>query len=269
VPVRAVVRDTAKHADWERRGAETAMADFGDRTALAEALRGSDGAFVLLPTIPTAGDVEHRRLADSIASAVHDSGVPAVVLLSSIGADMAEGNGPIRWLHHLETRLAETGVLLSAIRSCHFQEKAETVLGAALGAGVYPVFGETADVPTPMIATRDIGEFVAETLLAPPPAGEVIDLEGPEYTERELADRLAVLLGRRLEVVTIPRQGWIDSMLGAGLPAPLAHELAELYDAEQQGLLQPRGDRRHAGTTQIDETLRRIVTAATSGTPMT
>ena len=262
-PVLATVRDLAKRADWERRGAQTAMADFADRRALAEAFRGSDGAFVMLPTIPTAGDAEHRRLADSIASAVHDSGVPHVVLLSSIGADVAEGNGPIRWLHHIEVRLAETGVPLSAIRSCHFQEKVETVLGAALGAGIYPVFGQTADVPIPMIATRDIGTVAAETLLAPPSSGEVVDLDGPAYTEREVADRLAVLLGRPLEVVTIPREEWIDAMLGAGLPAPLAHELAALYDAEQRGLLQPRGDRRYAGTTQLDETLRRIVTAAT------
>ena len=266
VPVRAVVRDAAKGEPWARRGAATAIADFTDRAAMAEALRGSEGAFVLLPTIPTVDDAGHRRLAESIAAAVDDSGVRHVVLLSSIGADLTEGTGPIRWLHQLEARLRQTDVLVSAIRSCHFQEKVETVLGAALHAGIYPVFGESADVPTPMIATRDVGKFAAEALLAPPSTSQVIDLAGPEYTEREVADRLAAVIGRPLQVVTIPRAGWIDAMLDAGLPAPFAHELAALYDAEQRGVLHLRGDRLQTGTVPIDDTLRRVVEAAASQT---
>nr|BFE86758.1 hypothetical protein GCM10020093_093590 [Planobispora longispora] len=169
-PVRAVVRDAARGGAWTEAGAEVVVADLGDRAALAEAFRGCRAAFVLLPTDPALADPDagHRRLADSIAGAVLDSGVPYVVMLSSIGAELPEGTGPIRWLHHLENRLRETGVLLTAIRSAHFQEKVETLLGAALGAGVYPVFGDSADTPIPMIATRDIGGVVAEALLTPP-----------------------------------------------------------------------------------------------------
>lgn len=264
VPVRAVVRDPAQREEFSRQGAVTAVADLGDRVALSQALHGSDGAFVLLPTSPTGGDAEHRRLADSIAGAVGDSGIRHVVMLSSIGADLSDGTGPIRWLHHLESRLGETGAVLSAIRSWHFQEKVETILPAVLGEGVYPVFGDSADVPTQMIATHDIGRAVAETLLAPPSASQVIDLEGPVYTERDVATRLEAILGRALQVVTIPRPGWVGAMLDAGLPEPFAHELAALYDAEQNDLFHARGDRRYTCTTGIDETLRHVVEAATS-----
>ena len=261
-PVRVVVRDPSKREAWEQQGAQTWIADFNDRAALAGALRGSDGAFILLPTIPTASDTEHRQLADSIAGAVADSGIPHVVLLSSIGAELADGTGPVRWLHHIEARLRQTDVVLSTIRSCHFQEKVETVLGAVLGAGVYPVFGETADVPTPMVATRDIGQVAVEMLLAPPSTSQVIDLLGPEYTERDVADRLAATLGKPLQVVTIPRSGWIDAMRDAGLPESFAHELAALYDAEQHGLFHLRGHRQQTCTTPIDEALRHIVATA-------
>jgi uncharacterized protein YbjT (DUF2867 family) len=188
-------------------------------------------------------------------------------MLSSIGADLAEGTGPIRWLHHLENRLRQTTVLLTAIRPTHFQEKVETVLPAAIGEGIYPVFGETADVPTPMIATRDIGTFIAGTLLAPPSASEIVDLLGPEYTEREVASELAAALGTPLDVVTIPRSGWVDAMVAAGLPGPFAHELAALYEAEQRGLFRPRGDRTHTGTTRIDDTLRHVVATITGRAP--
>lgn len=217
-----------------------------------------------MPTIPTAADADadHRRLADAIAGAVGDSGVPHAVLLSSIGADLAEGTGPIRWLHHLENRLRETGVPLSAIRSCHFQEKVETVLGAALGPGVYPVFGDSADVAIAMAATRDVGTVAARSLLAPRPAGEVVDLNGPLYTERQVADELAAVLGKPLHVVTIPPTGWVDTMIDAGVPPSFAEELAGLYDAEQRGILTPRGDRQHDCAIPIGEILRDLARAA-------
>jgi uncharacterized protein YbjT (DUF2867 family) len=268
-PVRAVARDADRAGESIGRDVEVAVADFTDRTALAAALTGCRGAFVMLPTVATFTDTDHRRMADSIASAVADSGVEHVVMLSSIGADLADGNGPVRWLHHLENRLRETGALLTAIRSPHFQEKVEDVLEAATGAGVYPVFGDSADVPVPMAATRDVGAAAARALASPPPAGEVVDLEAPSYTERQVAEKLGELLGTALDVVTVPRAGWLDAMAGAGVPPLLAAELVGLYDADNRGLLRPRGDRRYRCTTGLDETLRHVVHTAKAGSPAT
>ncbi|WP_157248320.1 NAD(P)H-binding protein [Nonomuraea typhae] len=260
--VRAVVRDEAKGGAWSRAGAELAVADFGDRAALAGAFRGARAAFVMLPTDPALADADadHRRLADSIAGAVLDSGVPHVVMLSSIGAELAEGTGPIRWLHHMENRLRETGVTLTAIRPPHFQEKVEAVLGAARELGVYPVFADSADVPIPMVATRDVGAVVAEALSAP--AEEVIGLDGHHYTERQVAEELGAVLGRTLEVVTVPQPEWAGLMVREGVPPQLAEELAGLYDAERRGILQPSGDRRVTCPTELGETLRHLVKAA-------
>lgn len=262
--VRAVVRDPARGREWAERGAAVAVADFHDHAALATALDGCHGAFVMLPTISTASDAEHRRLAESIATAVAHSGARHVVALSSVGADLADGTGPIRWLHHLERRLSSTGAVLSALRSPHFQEKVEVVLPAATTAGTYPVFGDSADIPTPMVATRDIGVAAAELLLSAPGASEAIDLEAPAYTERDVAEALGTVLGRPLQVVTIPRAGWLGALADAGVPSPLAAALVELYDAEHQGLLQPRGDRRWPCTTPLLDTLRAVVQATSA-----
>ncbi|WP_156253920.1 NAD(P)H-binding protein [Pseudactinotalea terrae] len=260
-PVRAVVRSAEKGKPWAARGADTAVADLLEPLALADAFRGSDGVFVLLPTLPSASDAEHRRMAESIAAAVAASGAPHVVALSSLGADLAEGTGPIRWLHHLENQLRDSGAVVTALRACHFQEKVETVLDAVLGAGIYPVFGDTAAEPAPMIATHDIGEIAAERLLAPPSSNEVIDLEGPHHSEQDVANLLAELLGRSVPVVTIPREGWVGSMVEAGLPDQLAHELAGLYDADRRGLLQYRSAQRLTGRTTLRTTLRRVLAA--------
>jgi uncharacterized protein YbjT (DUF2867 family) len=262
--VRVVTRDEARQLPWRQRGADAALADFTDPEALARAMKGSDGAFVMLPTVAGAGDQEHRRMADNIAAAVAESEVPHVVMLSSIGADLPEGTGPIRWLHHLESRLAATGTVLTALRPTHFQEKVETILDAVT-AGTYPVFGDSADVPTTMVATRDIGALVAVTLLSPPSASEVVDVEGPAYTEREVAEELESLLGRSISVVTVPRVAWVNAMVEAGLPSPFATELAALYAAEEDGILKPRGDRHYTGQTELRGTLVRVLKARAGG----
>jgi uncharacterized protein YbjT (DUF2867 family) len=255
-PFRPIVRSPGKRAD-------AVVADFADRAALAAAFTGCRGAFVLLPTVADGDDAAHRGMADTITGAVADSGVPHVVMLSSYGADLAEGTGPIRWLHHLENRLRATGAVVTAIRSPHFQEKVADLLGAATGAGVYPVFGESADVPLPMVATRDIGAAVAHALTHPPAAHQVVDLDAPAYTERQVAEEVGDRLGRKLEVITLPRPAWLGALTEAGIPPLLAAELVDLYAAGEQGLLEPRGDRTHPCTTELGSTLDALLTDAT------
>lgn len=260
-PVRVVARDAAKAAPWADRGAEVAVADLGDRAGLGAALAGSDGAFVLLPFDLAASDfhAQARAQVEAIAGAVADSGVPHVVALSSIGAQLADGTGPIVALHHLEEALRGTGTVVSAVRACHFQESVAEVLEPARAEGILPVFADSADEARPMVATRDVGGVIASCLQAPPSANEVIDVEGPDYTDRQIAEVLGRLLGRDLEVVIIPRADWVDALVGAGFPAHLAEVLVGLYEAGARGILTPEGDRIVHGTTPLETTLAGLV----------
>jgi uncharacterized protein YbjT (DUF2867 family) len=243
-PVREISRQTA---------------DLSDTAALTAAFDGCAGAFVLLPTVPPFTAEAHQAIAGSITAAVRASGIPHVVMLSSWGADLPDGTGPIRWLHQLENSLRDTGAVVTAIRSPHFQEKVAETLDAATGAGVYPVLGSSADVPIPMVATADIGAVVAQSLTGPPAASEIVVLESREYTERQVAEELGKQLGKPLDVVTIPRAGWFGAMTDAGLPPQLATELVALNEAAEDGLLQPRGDRTVRCETPISETLTRVL----------
>src|SRR5690625_4721711 len=101
--VRVVVRDPAKADAWSARGAEVAVAHLDDRAALRRAFIGSDGVFAMLPFDLTADDfhAQTRTHVDAITGALADAKVPHVVLLSSLGADLAEGTGPIVGLHWL------------------------------------------------------------------------------------------------------------------------------------------------------------------------
>ncbi len=115
--VKVLVRDAAKGEAWAKRGAEVAQGSLEDQAFLAGALRGATGFFTLLPPNFAAPDFYafQRSTSDAIAAGVEASGVPHVVLLSSVGADLAEGNGPIKGLHYLENALRATGTKLTAL----------------------------------------------------------------------------------------------------------------------------------------------------------
>ena len=264
-PVRVLVRTASAAQKWEARGAQTTIADLEDRAGLTAALTDCEGFFVLLPFDLAAEDfhAHARSLAAAIAGAVTDSGVPHVTMLSSAGADLPEGTGPIVGLHYLENALRDTGSVISAVRSGHFQEKVSDLLDSARHEGVYPVFAETADAPIPMVATSDIGEVVAQTLVTPPSDSEVIDIVGPVYTERQVAAALGSALGRELDVVTLAQQAWTGALVDAGFSQHIAEVLAGLYDADQRGVLVPRGDRTVRATTELEHTIAGLIGATT------
>src|SRR5690349_21763698 len=51
LPVRAVLRDAAKAAEWRSLGCETALAAMNDAAALARAFADAEAVFVLLPPV--------------------------------------------------------------------------------------------------------------------------------------------------------------------------------------------------------------------------
>ncbi len=265
---RVLIRRPATADAWQERGAETRLAALGDRDALGDALEGCSGFFVLLPFDLTVDDLDSYAdtLIAAIAGAVTDQRVPHVVMLSSGGADLVEGTGPITGLHRLERALRETGTTVTALRSGHFQEKVSDVLAVVRDAGIYPVFAASGDVPHSMVATHDLGTVAAQSLLLPPATSEAVDIIGPAYTEREVAAALGDALGRKLDVQPLPESGWVGALLDAGFRPHVAESLAELYRADEQGLLAPRGDRRVQVSTSIETTIAGLLSPTTVST---
>lgn len=260
-PVRVLVRRAETVTQWEAKGAEVAVTDLRDSEKLRTALDGAQAFFAMMPFDLTVADLDAYadEVATSVATAVAASGVPHTVMLSSGGADLAEGTGPIRGLHVMEQQLLGTSTTLTALRSGHFQEKLGDVMDAASNEGVFPVFSRTADEPVPMVATRDVAQVAAEALLAGATTSEAVDIVGPAYTEREVAEALGAELGRDLTVITVPAASWTDALTEAGFDRHIAESLSELYHAYDDGKLDPRGDRSVTVTTPLTETIRRML----------
>src|ERR1700746_1325840 len=101
--VRVVGRDAGRLQRFVRQGAEAFTADMSDAAALTKAFSGARAAYLLLP--PAKSREEQERDSDAIARAVKESGLGYAVHLSSNGAQVAEGAGPVSGLHSSEQKL--------------------------------------------------------------------------------------------------------------------------------------------------------------------
>jgi uncharacterized protein YbjT (DUF2867 family) len=161
--VRVVGRDAGRLQRFVRKGAEAFTGDVSDAVALTKAFRGARAAYLLLPPITSREDQE--RESDAIAKAVTESGLRYALYLSSYGAHVPEGTGPVTGLHSSEQKLnAIDGLNVLHLRAAYFMENNLAAIGMIQGMGI---FGHALlpDLKLPMIATPDVGNYAAKRLL--------------------------------------------------------------------------------------------------------
>jgi uncharacterized protein YbjT (DUF2867 family) len=251
--VRVLGREPGKLAALASRGAEVAVGDAADPAFLARALAGAEGAYTLIPPDVRAPDFRayQDRIGEATAEGLRRSGVKRVVLLSSVGAELPSGTGPIAGLHAQEERLRGLGVDVLLLRPGYFFENLYASVPLIRSQGVNG--GAIApDVKFAMIATRDIGVAAASALLARDFAGvQVRNLLGPRDLSLGEATRI---LGERigkpgLPYVQFPYEAFQGALEQAGLSKDLARLYAEMSRAFNEGLVKPVGGRTPASTT--------------------
>ncbi|MBI2395286.1 MAG: NmrA family NAD(P)-binding protein [Deltaproteobacteria bacterium] len=235
--VRALVRDPQRGERLRALGAELAVGSVLDPVALSKAFAGARGAYLLVP--PDLGTPEPlargRAIVDAWLAALHSSGVEHVVVLSSIGAQHVEGTGPIKMLHLAERALHAQAIPATFVRAAYFVENWGSALGPAENEGILPSFHQP-DVAFSMVATRDIGEMVAEALLDPARRHRVIELAGPsDASPNDVAAILGRILGRDLRTVHVAGDAIVTTLQSFGVSAAVAEQFREMAEALDSG----------------------------------
>ena len=161
--VRVVGRDAGRLQRFVDKGAEAFTANLSDAAALTKAFSHARAAYLLLP--PAKSREDQERDSDAIARAVKESGLGYAVHLSSYGAQVAEGAGPVSGLHSSEQKLnAIDGLNVLHLRAAYFMENNLAAIGMIHHMGI---FGNALlpDLKIPMAATRDVGEYAGQRLL--------------------------------------------------------------------------------------------------------
>jgi uncharacterized protein YbjT (DUF2867 family) len=251
----ALGRSDHKLAELKRAGAEVATGDAADAAFLGRAFRGADAVYTLLPTDRRSPDYagRQREEGEAIAEAIRASRVRYVVALSSLGADLGEGTGLIAGMHEHEARLGrleDTNVFL--LRPASFFENFYDALPVIKHEGVV-ADSVAADVPVPMVATRDIAQVAATALERRDWRGVVVrEFLGPRDLTYAEATRI---IGRRigrpsLRYVELPYADMAATLVEAGLSESFARLYVEMTRAINEGRVGPLVGRTPENTTR-------------------
>lgn len=259
--VRVVVRNAGKAERLQALGAEVFVADLADQPALARAVRGAEGVFLLSPPDIAAKDfiAERKRLTQAQVDTLAAERVPHVVLLSSIGAQLPSGTGPVVSLHHAEQQLRAAGVPSTFVRAGYFLENWGEVAHPVKADGVLPSFIAASRV-VPSVSTRDIGKAAAQALLDGPRGVRAIELSGPrDVTPNDVAAIFSSVLGRSVKVVEAPLDAVVPTFTSFGISENISELYREMYEAIAADRLVPEAGEHQRGATPVEETLRALL----------
>ena len=253
--VRVLGRDASKLERFTSKGAEPFVANSESTDEMARAFDGADAVYLVIPSQGLYGDdvrAYQERVSDAYAAAVHKSGVQFAVTLSSIGAQHAEKTGLIVGLHNMEEKLNRISSLnVLHLRPASFMENLLMSIEGIRMMNALPG-PAPADVPSPMIAARDIGNYAAPRLAARDFSGHSTqELLGPrDVTMRDCAGIIGRAIGKpNLAYVQMPLMLLESALKSMGLPKSSTALVIEMWKGANEGRLHPQEPRSEKNTT--------------------
>jgi uncharacterized protein YbjT (DUF2867 family) len=234
--VRALVRNREKAAHWANQGVEMVDGDWNDSAAIEHALKGVEGAFVMLPAVwaPSPDFKEARGVIANYVEALTRASPPRVVALSSMGANRTSGLGMITALSLLEQGFRDLTLPIAYVRAGGFFENFLYGLHVAQG-GTLPVYYNPTDRKSTMVATNDIGAEVAALLTGPAWLGHRAIELGSMVSADEVATQLGEVLKADVNAFAVPRAGWPAAFEQLGVPKGQTGPAEAMYDAVNSG----------------------------------
>lgn len=229
-----LVRDPQKLDATARHSAEIQEGSLDDAEFVVRATRGAEALLWVTPYHFTLNQPRQwqSHLGECVAAAVQQNEIPYVVNISSNGAHLQEGMGPISGLYAVEQKLNQVAKNVTHLRPGFFMENYFWQLESLRSSGqiFMPITG---DRRLAMIATADIAEVAASLLLDCSWSGQVIrGLHGAaDLGFDEAAKILSQALGKSIAHVQITPDQFEQALLAQGATPDVASQYGELWQA--------------------------------------
>jgi uncharacterized protein YbjT (DUF2867 family) len=220
-------------------GAKAAIGSVDDVAFLTRTFKGADAVYTMVP--PSFGASNWKqyiaRIGENIASAIRASGVKNVVNLSSIGAHMKDGCGPVSGLYAVEQSLNDlSGVNVRHLRPGFFFTNFLSSIGMIHDKGIIGGnYGENAN----MILSHpsDIAEAASKELLDLSFKGKSVRyIASDEKSTNQVASILGKAIGKSdLSWVNFSDKDTLSGMIQMGLPEEVARNYTEMGSAMRSG----------------------------------
>lgn len=229
-----------KKAEIGELGAIAAIGSVQDVDFLTNAFKGADVVYTMVPQQHDSDDYKAfiRKIAQNLADAVKASGVTKVVNLSSIGADVPSGTGPITGMHDAEGILNQLdGVIIKHLRPASFYYNYYANIGMIKHGGIiganYP-----ADTRLVLVHPKDIADAVFEEITSPFNSSSIRYVASDEKTAGEVAAIVGAAIGKpELPWVEFTDEQSIGGMQQGGLSEDVAKNLTEMGNAAKSGIM--------------------------------
>ncbi len=241
--VTVVSSNPDKKSAIEELGATAAIGSVADEAFLQTTFQGADAVYLMVPSDFSIADYPsyQRTVADVYVKVLAASSVTHVVLLSSIGADLRHGAGPIDGIAYLEEKLETLPQLnVKVLRPSYFFYNLFSQIDLIRNAGIAGNnFGDT-DEKLVLTHTDDIAAVATQQLL---------DLSFTGYSFQYIASderhptEIAEILGKAVGKESTPWVPFSDEdskqgMISAGLPEGFADLYVQMGKAIREGKLQ-------------------------------
>lgn len=249
--VRCLARHFPNKEDFE--GAELIEGDANSVATVTDCMRHCTAAFTMIPPDMKTHEMRftQNKLGEVIGEAIEESGVRKVVNLSSYGADLEFGTGPILALHDQELRLNQLDADIVHLRPVSFMENLLAGIPAMVSMNRF--YGiPSGETPVDMISTRDIAARAAFLLINPSFRGHTVEhlLGERTLTYNEVIRALGEAVEKPdMEYVQVPEQEIHNYLIGAGISEDVARNLIELDKAIANGTLRATVQRDKLNTT--------------------
>jgi uncharacterized protein YbjT (DUF2867 family) len=239
--VSVITRSTDNAQAIAAVGAKPLVGTIEDSAFLSEAFSGADAVFTMVPPIWHTEDLRtsQNKIGRSYTNAIRLSGIRNVVNLSSVGAHVGNGCGPIDGLADFERMLNEVeGLNVLHVRPAYFYLNLLNQIPLIKQAGImganYGVPGEK----MALVHVGDIAKVAADALRHLNFKGSAIRyVVGDKKTAAELADIIGQAIGKQLNWVVFSDEEQKNSFLQAGLPKAIAGAYTQMGAAIRQGIV--------------------------------
>lgn len=235
-PVKMISRSADRVAATVAKGAVAAIGDLSDADFLTAAFAGATAVYLMIPPKWEVHDwrAYQREQTNIYVQALQTAKVPKVVLLSSQGAHLLEGAGPVSGIGELEQALRQVeGLDVLALRPGYFMENFFASVNMIKHGGIN---GSTLspDTPVTMVHTSDIAEVATQRLLDLDFSGHSHAFIGGagDYTMQEATRLIGQAIGKpELPYIQFSPADAKAGMLQAGLSETIADGYVELERA--------------------------------------
>lgn len=239
--VTVVTSSVDRVPEIEKLGAKAMVGQVQDASFVTAAFKNADVVYTMIPPIWQTQDWKASQLevAQNYADSIRTNAVKFVVNLSSIGAHVGKGVGPVDALHDFEKMLNSIpGLAVKHLRPSFFFYNFMAQIGLIKQAGIMGAnYGDGEKVF--LVHPKDIASAALEELLNLKFTGNSARyIIGDERSGKEIATVLGKAIGKDLNWVVFSDEQQKQGMLQAGLSETHASSYTNMGQALREGFMQ-------------------------------